>query len=104
MSTGFVAAVVVASNRAAARIYDDTTGPLIVEALRADGWEVAEPVVVPDGDAVGEAISTAVADGARRCLACRTHSRARHVRGPYRAPSMMTAGENEKHRGHEQRR
>ena len=44
-----VAAVVVASNRAAAGVYDDTTGPLIVEALRADGWEVGDPVVVPDG-------------------------------------------------------
>ena len=37
MSTSFAAAVVVASNRAAAGVYDDTTGPLIVEALRADG-------------------------------------------------------------------
>ena len=37
------AAVVVASNRAAAGVYDDTTGPLIVEALRADGWEVGRP-------------------------------------------------------------
>ena len=53
----YPAAVVVASNRAAAGVYDDTTGPLIVEALRADGWEVGEPVVVPDGEAVGEAIS-----------------------------------------------
>ena len=48
--------MVVASNRAAAGVYDDTTGPLIVEALRADGWEVGDPVVVPDGDPVGEAI------------------------------------------------
>ena len=57
-----------ASNRAAAGVYDDTTGPLIVEALRADGWEVGDPVVVPDGEAVGLAISEAVASGARAVL------------------------------------
>ena len=62
------AAVVVASNRAAAGVYADTTGPLIAEALRADGWEVGEPVVVPDGEAVGEAITAAVAAGARAVL------------------------------------
>ena len=63
-----VAAVVVASNRAAAGVYDDTTGPLIVEALRTDGWEVGDPAVVPDGEAVGEAISAAVRAGARVVL------------------------------------
>ena len=68
MSESFVAAVVVASNRAAAGVYDDTTGPLIVEALRADGWEVGDPVVVPDGEAVGLAISAAVQGGARAVL------------------------------------
>jgi molybdenum cofactor synthesis domain-containing protein len=62
------AAVVVASNRAAAGVYDDTTGPLIVEALRSAGWEVGDPVVVPDGAAVGEAISAAVSDGARAVI------------------------------------
>jgi molybdenum cofactor synthesis domain-containing protein len=62
------AAVVVASNRAAAGVYDDTTGPLIVEALRADGWEVGDPDVVPDGEPVGLAISAAVRDGARAVL------------------------------------
>ncbi len=62
------AAVVVASNRAAAGVYEDTTGPLIVEALRTDGWEVDEPVVVPDGEAVGEAITTAISAGARAVL------------------------------------
>ena len=66
--SGLRAAVVVASNRAAAGVYDDTTGPLIVEALRSEGWEVGEPVVVPDGEAVGEAISTAVTGGARAVI------------------------------------
>jgi molybdenum cofactor synthesis domain-containing protein len=63
-----VAAVVVASNRAAAGVYADTTGPLIVEALRADGWEVSDAVVVPDGEPVAEAIREAVAAGARAVL------------------------------------
>jgi molybdenum cofactor synthesis domain-containing protein len=68
MSAPMQAAVVVASNRAAAGVYDDTTGPLIVEALRADGWEVSEAVVVPDGEPVGDAIRTAVNAGARVVL------------------------------------
>jgi molybdenum cofactor synthesis domain-containing protein len=62
------AAVVVASNRAAAGVYEDTTGPLIVGALRADGWEVGEPIVVPDGEPVGQAIRTAIGGGARAVL------------------------------------
>ncbi len=66
--SAFPASVVVASNRAAAGVYDDTTGPLIVDALRADGWEVGDPVVVPDGEAVGLAISAAVQAGARVVL------------------------------------
>ena len=63
-----MAAVVVASNRAAAGVYADETGPLIVETLRRLGFEADEPVVVPDGEPVGEAIRTAVAAGARVVL------------------------------------
>lgn len=55
------AAVVVASNRAAAGVYEDTTGPLIVETLRAWGFATADAQVVPDGDPVGAAIAAAVA-------------------------------------------
>lgn len=62
------AAVVVASNRAAAGVYDDTTGPLIVAALREWGFATDEPDVVPDGQPVGEAILRAVALGARVVL------------------------------------
>jgi molybdenum cofactor synthesis domain-containing protein len=61
-------AVVVASNRAAAGVYDDTTGPLIVEFLTGLGFETRPPVVVPDGEPVGEAIAAAVAAGARVVL------------------------------------
>jgi len=62
------AVVVVASNRAAAGVYDDTTGPLIADALRAAGFDCEAPVVVPDGEAVGAAIRDAVAGGARAVL------------------------------------
>ena len=60
--------VVVASNRAAAGVYEDATGPLLVEFLTRLGFEADAPVVVPDGAPVGEAIRAAVADGARVVL------------------------------------
>lgn len=62
------AAVVVASNRAAAGVYEDTTGPLIAEALRELGFVVDGPVVVPDGEPVGAAIAAAAEAGARVVL------------------------------------
>ncbi len=66
--TGLPAAVVVASNRAAAGVYADETGPLIVEWLRARGYLVDAPVVVPDGAPVGEAIAAAAQAGVRVLL------------------------------------
>jgi len=63
-----IGAVVVASNRAAAGVYEDTTGPLIVDLLRELGFDVDAPVVVPDGEPVGAAIAEAVAAGARVVL------------------------------------
>ena len=57
------ARVVVASNRASTGVYADTSGPLLVAGLRDLGFEVDEPVVVPDGEPVGTAIRAAVADG-----------------------------------------
>ena len=62
------AVVVVASNRAAAGVYEDTTGPLIVAALREAGFSVEEPRVVPDGEPVGSAVRAAVESGARAVL------------------------------------
>ena len=57
------ARVIVASNRAAAGVYSDTSGPLLVAGLRALGCDVDDtPVVVPDGDPVAEALRAAVAD------------------------------------------
>lgn len=62
------ATVITASNRAAAGVYEDTTGPLIVEALVELGFEVTAPVVVPDGQPVADAIRAAVEGGARAVL------------------------------------
>jgi molybdenum cofactor synthesis domain-containing protein len=56
--------VIVASNRAAAGVYADESGPLLVAGLRALGCEVPdEPFVVPDGEPVAEALAAAIADG-----------------------------------------
>ncbi|WBB78356.1 MogA/MoaB family molybdenum cofactor biosynthesis protein [Micromonospora sp. WMMD882] len=56
------ARVIVASNRAAAGVYADTSGPLLVAGLRELGCTVDEPVVVADGEPVGRALREAVAD------------------------------------------
>jgi molybdenum cofactor synthesis domain-containing protein len=66
--TALRAEVVVASNRAAAGVYADETGPVIVEFLQRLGFVVDEPVVVPDGDPVGAAIAAAAEGGARLVL------------------------------------
>ena len=58
------AVVITASNRAASGVYADTGGPLIVDALREWGFDVDEPVVVPDGEPVERALRAAVADDA----------------------------------------
>jgi molybdenum cofactor synthesis domain-containing protein len=60
--------VIVASNRAAAGVYADTSGPLLVEGLRTLGFEVPDPVVVPDGEPVVAALRVAIADGANVVL------------------------------------
>ncbi|HLT09403.1 MAG TPA: MogA/MoaB family molybdenum cofactor biosynthesis protein [Micromonosporaceae bacterium] len=57
------ARVIVASNRAWAGVYADSSGPILVSGLRQLGFEVDDPVVVQDGEPVGEAIRQAVADG-----------------------------------------
>jgi molybdenum cofactor synthesis domain-containing protein len=52
----------VASNRASAGVYEDRSGPLLVEGLERLGCQVSGPVVVPDGDPVGDALRQAVGD------------------------------------------
>jgi molybdenum cofactor synthesis domain-containing protein len=54
------ALVVSVSNRAAAGVYSDTTGPLIAECLAGWGFEVDGPQVVPDGAPVEEALRAAI--------------------------------------------
>ncbi|GAA4912567.1 molybdenum cofactor synthesis domain-containing protein [Stackebrandtia albiflava] len=58
------AVVIVASHRAAAGIYSDTSGPILADGLRELGFEVSEPVVVDDGEPVGTALAAAIASGA----------------------------------------
>ena len=55
------AVVITCSTRAAIGVYPDRGGPLIVEALRQWGVEVGDPVVVPDGPPVGDALAEALA-------------------------------------------
>lgn len=62
------AAVVVASGRAAAGVYPDDTGPVIVAWLREQGFACPDASVVPDGDPVGTAIRAAADAGARVVL------------------------------------
>ncbi|MER5944745.1 MogA/MoaB family molybdenum cofactor biosynthesis protein [Streptomyces sp. NPDC001904] len=60
MSDTYRALVVTASNRAAAGVYEDKGGPLIADGLRAMGFRVEGPRVVPDGDPVEAALRAAV--------------------------------------------
>ncbi|KPC67919.1 molybdenum cofactor synthesis protein [Streptomyces sp. NRRL F-6602] len=52
-----------ASNRASAGVYEDKGGPLLVEGLRAMGFAVDGPKVVPDGEPVRELLQEAVRSG-----------------------------------------
>ncbi|MHA3019406.1 MogA/MoaB family molybdenum cofactor biosynthesis protein [Mycobacterium sp. BMJ-28] len=55
------AQVIVASTRASAGVYEDRTGPVIVDWLTARGFVVPAPIVVADGVAVNRALFAAVA-------------------------------------------
>ena len=58
------ALAVTVSNRAAAGIYADKSGPVLVELLRSAGCEVVDgPLVIPDGDPVEAALRDALAAG-----------------------------------------
>ncbi|MEU8797286.1 MogA/MoaB family molybdenum cofactor biosynthesis protein [Spirillospora sp. NPDC048819] len=52
---------VTVSNRAAAGVYPDKSGPVLVEMLEDLGCRVDGPVVIPDGDPVAETLRDAVA-------------------------------------------
>jgi molybdenum cofactor synthesis domain-containing protein len=56
--------VLTVSDRSAAELREDVTGPLVVAGLRAAGFDVAEALVIPDGEeSVQEALTEALADG-----------------------------------------
>jgi molybdenum cofactor synthesis domain-containing protein len=58
------ALAVTVSNRAAAGVYADKSGPVLVESLRAAGCAVVDgPVVIADGDPVEAALRDALAAG-----------------------------------------
>lgn len=52
--------MVTVSHRAFAGVYADTGGPILVDGLRAMGFEVDGPQVVPDGEPVEDALRAAV--------------------------------------------
>ena len=54
------AVVIVASTRAAAGVYPDRTGPVLVEWLRDKGFAIQDPVVVSDGPNVLAALRGAL--------------------------------------------
>lgn len=54
------ALVITVSTRAAAGVYEDRSGPVLVAGLRDLGFDVEEPTVVPDGIAVETALRSGV--------------------------------------------
>lgn len=57
------ARVITASTRASSGVYPDRSGPILVAGLRDLGLLVDDPIVVADGDPVGDALRHAVAAG-----------------------------------------
>jgi molybdenum cofactor synthesis domain-containing protein len=57
------ALAITASNRAAAGVYEDKSGPVLASLLRSAGCVVDGPEVLPDGDPVEAALRDAVAAG-----------------------------------------
>jgi molybdenum cofactor synthesis domain-containing protein len=57
------ALAVTVSNRAAAGIYEDRSGPVLVDLLRAAGCAVDGPLMVADGEPVEVVLRDAVAGG-----------------------------------------
>lgn len=54
------ARVIIASTRAAAGVYEDRTGPVIVDWLTGRGYDAGAPVVVADGAEVSRALFAAI--------------------------------------------
>ncbi len=64
LGTGRSAAVIIASTSAARGEAADTTGPILVDWLRARGYETPDATVVRDGEPVGEALRELLIDTA----------------------------------------
>ncbi|WP_460772400.1 MogA/MoaB family molybdenum cofactor biosynthesis protein [Microbacterium sp. GXF7504] len=63
------AAIITVSDRSAAGLREDASGPVGVAMLREAGWDCPDAVIVPDGaDSVEAAIRARLADGARLVL------------------------------------
>lgn len=59
----YSARVLTVSTRAAAGIWEDTSGPEIINSLLALGFEVSAPVVVPDGAEIEKQLRNFVESG-----------------------------------------
>lgn len=59
----YTALVITASNRAAAGVYADKGGPILVEGLTGLGFATDGPLVVPDGEPVERSLRAGVATG-----------------------------------------
>jgi molybdenum cofactor synthesis domain-containing protein len=58
------ALAITVSNRASAGVYEDRSGPVLVELLRAAGCDVVDgPLVIPDGEAVEQVLRDSVTAG-----------------------------------------
>jgi molybdenum cofactor synthesis domain-containing protein len=58
------ALAITVSNRAAAGVYEDRSGPVLVELLRQAGCDVVDgPLVIPDGEAVEQVLRDSVTAG-----------------------------------------
>jgi molybdenum cofactor synthesis domain-containing protein len=58
--SGRSARVIIASTRASSGDYEDKCGPIISEWLAGRGFTAADPVVVADGEPVGQALRDAL--------------------------------------------
>ena len=57
------ALAITVSNRAAAGVYEDRSGPVLARLLAEAGFTVDGPLVVPDGEPVEAALRGAVTAG-----------------------------------------
>jgi molybdenum cofactor synthesis domain-containing protein len=58
------ALAITVSNRASAGVYEDRSGPVLVELLRSAGCDVVDgPLVIPDGEAVEQVLRDSVTAG-----------------------------------------